>query len=138
VTRDHLARRARDGRQIARQIDIVVRRGGRHRHRRGRIADAFADERAAPDLARNESAPLGLGIGARDRADGHVQAPGKIAMRGQAVARFEPPARYVDGKLVGHREIARAATGGDFGKPIGHGVSLCYGDNVFVDPELCQ
>ncbi len=65
----------------------------------------------AAHLAGDQAAPLGLGIGATDRADRDVQFPGEIALRRQLRAGGQPAPSHIIRQGLGYGAIARSVAG---------------------------
>src|SRR5262245_13053612 len=86
----------------------------------------IAQEAAAAHLARNETAPLSLLIGAGDGPDGDAKLPCKRAMRGQLVTRCETAGFQICANGLRDCEIA-----GELRIEIW--CPTCHGDNVSID-----
>ena len=84
----------------------------------------------AAHLACDQAAPLGLGIGAADRADCDVQFPGEIAMRRQLRPGGQPAASHILRQGLGNGAIARSVAARQIGHPI------CHGDKFMVDESF--
>jgi hypothetical protein len=102
----------------------------------GRLGDlgiaGRADERASADLAGQQAAPGGFGVGAAHGAHRHAQALRQVAVGRETRAGLEAAGFEVVGKGGGDGEVERTASWADVGHP------HCHGDNVCLDMEVRQ
>src|ERR1700733_9702830 len=95
-----------DDREIRRTLGIAV-----EHEVAGALCDAAAHERAAPDLARQVAAPLGLLVADADGLHRDPESVREVAMRGHLRTRWEGPAVDVGDDAVGqHLVLADALT----------------------------
>ena len=71
------------------------------------VGVAAANEGSPPDLAARKSGAFEFCVGAADRADRHAEFLGQLAMRRQALPRFQLTFRYLLGQGIGDSTVTR-------------------------------
>ena len=81
---------------------------------------AAFDERAAADLTRHQTAPLGFAVPASDRRQRHVESVGQLPVRRQSLAGGEAAGVDAVGNGVGDGQVDRAGRRREIGSPHCH------------------